>query len=344
MTDSPTTDSSTTKRPANKIRWGILGPGKIAHAFAADFQYVADGRLSAVASRSTERARAFAAQYDIPFAYGSYGELAASPEVDAVYVAVPHSHHYEAASLCLEAGKAVLCEKPLTVNSGQAEALFALAERRGSFLMEALWSKFNPVIVHLGELIASGAIGEVRRIHCDFGFVAPPDPGSRLRAPGLAGGALLDIGIYTLFLPHMLWGLPAQIDSHVVRGETGVDVQEQIILQWPGARMAVAEASLDSYYPTTGVISGTEGYIQLAAPFFAGRELTLWREGSEPRQVRREFPGKGYQFQVDEVNACLRAERLQSRRHSWEDSLALCQTMDRLRKTWGITYPGERAP
>ncbi len=324
-----------------KIRWGILGPGKIAHAFAEDFQYVDDGVLCAVASRDSGRARAFAGQYQLPFAYGSYAELAASPEVDAVYIAVPHSHHFETASLCLQAGKAVLCEKPLTLNSRQSEQLFELARRQRAFLMEALWSRFNPVILRLQALIAAGEIGEVRRISSNFGFKAGSDPQSRLWDPRQAGGALLDIGIYCLFLPHLLWGAPAAVAAQAVLGETGVDAQEQIIMRWHDGRMAVAEASLNSYYPTTAAISGTRGYIELARPFFASREMTVWKPGEEARQQRWNFPGRGYQFEVDEVNTCLRRGKIASEKHSWADSLALTRTMDRLRREWGVCYPAE---
>ena len=331
------------------VRWGILGPGKIALSFAEDFQYSKGGVLQAVASRDIHRAEEFTQKFRIPFAYGSYEQLIQSEEVDVIYIATPHSTHFELTRMCLLAGKSVLCEKPLTLNARQATQLFKIAKTQNCFLMEALWSKFNPTIRQLYQIIAAGEIGEVKRISSNFGFVADPDPASRLRNPSLAGGALLDIGIYALLLPHLLWGKPEKIESQVNLSDQGVDSQEQIIMSWSDGRMAVAEASLDCCYPNKAVISGTLGYIELPEQFFCSKFMTLTRacheeaskEDRQPVLIENNFPGMGYQFEVNEVNQCLAGNKIQSDIHSWSETLALSETMDQLRLQWGISYPGE---
>ena len=175
------------------IRWGILGPGSIANQFAKGLQAAPDGQLVAVGSRDLQRAEAFAEQYDAPNRHGSYEELVADPEVDAIYVATPHPFHKENSILCLEAGKAVLCEKPFTVNAAEAAEIVAVARAKKVFLMEAMWSRYLPIIVQVRKWLDEGAIGEPLQVNADFGFRAGVNPEGRLFSPALAGGALLDV-------------------------------------------------------------------------------------------------------------------------------------------------------
>ena len=218
----------------NKFRWGILGAGNIAKKFCAGVQALADHELVAVGSRSQEKADQFGAQFNIPHRHNSYEALAADPAVDAIYVATPHPMHKDHSLLCLRHGKAVLCEKPFTINAAEAKVVIDEARRLQIFLMEAMWTRFVPAVVEAKRLIDEGAIGEVRMINADFGFRAGFNPASRAFDPALGGGGLLDVGVYPISLASMLLGRPNRIATLAELGQTGVDEQSAFILGYPG--------------------------------------------------------------------------------------------------------------
>jgi len=326
---------------ADKIRWGILGPGKIAQKFATGLKAVADGKLVAVGSRSAERAAAFGEQFGVPRRHGSYEALAADGEVDAVYVATPHSMHMDHSILCLQAGKAVLCEKPFTINAAQAEKVVAVARQAKLLLMEAMWTRFLPYLVKLRELLAEGAVGEVRMVWGDFGFRAGVDPASRLFDPNLGGGGLLDVGVYPISLASMILGEPADVAALAEIGSTGVDEQAAVIMKYDGGQIAVACTGVRTMTPMEATIIGTDGYVRLHRPWWCGKKLTVHRGDEQVDAFELPPEGNGYNYEAEEFGRCLRQGRLESDVMGLDETLAVMRTLDRVRAQWGLKYPME---
>ncbi len=326
---------------AETIRWGILGPGSIAHKFAEGLKSAAGAELSAVGSRSQANADRFGDEFDVPRRHGSYEALAADEKVDAVYVSSPHAMHLEHSLLCIRAGKAVLCEKPLTINLAQSGQMVAAAREAGVFLMEAVWTRFLPYMVKLRELLSAGAIGDVRMVAADFGFRAGFDPAGRLFDPNLGGGALLDVGIYTIALASMILGEPVEVTGLAELGETGVDEQSAFVLKYAGGRLAVLYTAVRTHTPMEATIMGTEGSIRLHSPWWRGRTLTLTPAGGESEEFDLPHEGNGYNYEAVEVGQCLRAGKTESDIMPLGESLRVMKTMDRLRALWGLKYPME---
>jgi predicted dehydrogenase len=325
---------------AEPLRWGILATGRIARTFAKDLRDSGAGRLVACGSRTIEGAKAFASAFAIPRAYGSYGELARDPDVEAVYVATPHPFHFNDALACLKNGKAVLCEKPLTLNAHQAAALFEAAEQNGVFLMEALWTVFLPALVQARKWWASGAIGEVRLVQADFGGRSTFDPKGRLFDPELGGGALLDIGIYPLVLAQLFAGNKVpRIKATARMTATGVDETTLMVLDWHSGLKAHLSCSIAHDLPATARIHGTKGTITLP-DFWKARTAIL-----ETDAGRTEFEDSrrtaGYDFEARAVTEAVRAGRTEDALVSKAFSLRLAATMDAVRKQIGLVYPGE---
>ena len=292
------------------FRWGILGPGSIAHEFAAGLRAIPDGELVAIGSRDQQRADAFAEQYGAPNRYGSYAALAQDPDIDAVYVATPHPFHKDDTILCLEAGKAVLCEKPLTINA--AEAVVAVARARNTFLMEAMWTRYLPIIVQVRRWLAAGAIGAPRLVSADFGFRAGIDPEGRLFNLGLGGGALLDVGIYVVSFAAMVFGAqPAHIAAAAHIGETGVDEQTGVRLRYEGGALASLSCAVRTTTPHEARIVGTEGTIAIDPSWWKGESATLKTTDREER-VELPLAGNGYNYEAQEVARCLGEDLLES--------------------------------
>ncbi|HWQ13077.1 MAG TPA: Gfo/Idh/MocA family oxidoreductase [Roseiflexaceae bacterium] len=322
-------------------RWGIIGTGRIAGVFAEGLRELPDAQLVAVGSRAQESAEAFGARHGASRRYASYEAVAADPEVDAVYIATPHSAHAENTIMCLEAGKAVLCEKPFAINARQAARMVAVARERRVFLMEAMWTRFLPVLVRVRQLLAEGAIGEVRMVTSDFGFRTTVNPKSRLFDPALGGGGLLDVGVYPISLASMVFGgEPERIASMADIGETGVDEQGAAILGYGPGRMAIVWTAVRTNTPHETTILGAEGRIRIHPPSWCPTAFTISRPSGEER-VELPFPGNGYQFEAAEVARCLRAGRLESDVMPLDETLAIVRTMDRIRAQWGLRYPME---
>ncbi|BFV59133.1 Gfo/Idh/MocA family oxidoreductase [Kitasatospora sp. CMC57] len=330
---------TSTDRP---IRWGVLATGGIAAAFTEDLLAVPGAEVAAVASRSEASARAFADRFGIPRAYGSWAELAADPEVDVVYVATPHAAHLAATTLMLEAGKAVLCEKPFTLSAPQAEQLAATARARGSFLMEAMWMYLNPAVRRIVELVRDGAIGEVRAVHADFGFPAPADPAHRLWDPAAGGGALLDLGVYPVSFAHLLLGEPEQVKAVATLTPEGVDEHTGMVLSHPGGALSLLSCSLVADYGQRASVHGTTGRIELPADFFHAGGFVLHQDGKPAEEyVIDRGPGNGLGLEATEVVRCLRAGLTESPLVPLDGTLAVMRTLDAVRSQIGVVYPGE---
>lgn len=324
-----------------KVRWGIMGTGTVARLFAEGLAFVEGAELSAVASRALATAEAFGDRFAIPRRFASYEALAHAPDVDVIYVASPHVYHHANTLLCLRAGKPVLCEKPFTINAQQARELIACARKRGLFLMEGMWTRFFPVMAMVRSTLAAGAIGEVRMLIADFGFVAPFDPSGRFFNPALGGGALLDVGVYLVALSSMLFGRPSRIAGLAHLGTTGVDEQAGIILAHGEGQLAVLSAAVRTATPREATILGTRGQIKIHMPFWRPRAMTLTVEDRPAERVEPPFVGNGYNYIAAEVVRCLAAGALESEGMPLDESLSIMETLDAIRAPWGLRYPGE---
>ncbi|MCM6775318.1 Gfo/Idh/MocA family oxidoreductase [Nocardia sp. CDC159] len=322
-----------------KIRWGILATGSIAHAFVKDLRLLPDAEVVAVASRTEEAAHAFAAEHGIARAYGAWSGLAGDPDVDVVYVATPHPAHHAASALCLEAGKAVLCEKPLTLDAERGADLVRIARDAGVFLMEAMWTRCVPAILALRESLAAGVIGEPRLVHADFSVDFGAGPGHRVRDPKLGGGSLLDVGIYALTIARLVFGAPDSITARATLTPEGVDETSAITLGHPGGGVAVVTSSIAVDGPCSATVSGTEGRIELGRDFFAPSGFHIWRGGERVECVETPLIGRGMAHEALEVHQCLRKGLTESPLVPLAETLGVLRTMDEIRAGIGVAYP-----
>ncbi|GAB2925715.1 Gfo/Idh/MocA family protein [Streptomyces mayteni] len=325
---------------ARPVRWGILATGSIASRFAGDAQRMPEAELVAVGSRAKGPAEEFAERFDIPRAYGSWAELAADDGVDVVYVATPHNAHHAAVRQCLEAGRAVLCEKPFTLNAPEAESLVTLARSRGLFLMEAMWMYCNPTIRRMVGLVRDGAIGEVRAVQADFGIGGPLDPGHRLLDPALGGGALLDLGVYPVSFAQLLLGEPEEVAAWA-RLTGGVDTNTGLLLGFASGAVATLSTSLVADTPRTASVTGSAGRIEFPRGFFFADRFVLHRPGREPEEFADPGPADTFVHQIAEVTRALRAGEPESPLVPLDGSLAVMRTLDAARARIGLRYPGE---
>ena len=323
-----------------QYRWGIIGPGKIANKFAAALPLAGNALLTAIASRDAARARSFAAAHGGAQSFESYEQLAADPTIDAVYIATPHGFHAEHALLCLRQGKAVLCEKPMALNARQVGEMVTAAQDHHAFLMEAMWTRFIPLMQQIIELIETGKIGTVKYIRADFGFLAPFQPTGRLYDLRLGGGSLLDIGIYPLFLCLQLLGEPDAIRAAGHLSPTGADETCHAILEYRDGRSAVISSTLACQTSLTAEIAGTEGLIRIPSPWYKNDRLLWNRSGEEPRTVQLEPMVNGFEYQIREVSRCLESGLTESPLLPHAFSLTMSRTMDAIRKQIGVKYPG----
>ncbi len=295
-----------------KVKWGILGPGKIARSFASDFQFVKSGELVAVGSRSPERAVAFADEFDIPRRYGSYEGMLADPDIDAIYIATPHKFHFEQTKACLIAGKSVLCEKPITTSPTQLKELISLHASTEHFLMEGMWTYFLPAIKKAKEWVDNGSIGTVKSVNATFGFAAKFDPDGRLFNPELAGGAVFDIGIYPIAIALFFLGEhPAEIKSDVHLASTGVDDDVKIELKYANGSSASLHCSLLEKLENTAEIIGENGRIVIN-DFWMSRECSLHLDDGSTSSFKDDRESQGYDFETEAACQDILAGRKQS--------------------------------
>lgn len=327
---------------ANAVRWGILGTGKIARAFATALGDVPGAVLAAVASRSLEKAQAFAQEFNAAAAYASYQELADAEGIDLVYVATPHPQHAENALMALRAGKGVLVEKPFTMNLREAEQVVTLARSRRLFLMEAMWTRFLPAFDEVRRIIASGEIGTVHQVVADFGFTANFGPEHRAFNPELGGGALLDLGIYPLSIATALLGPVSEIRAQAELGATGVDVQTGFTLRHEGGGLSVSSCSFQARTPCELTVSGTRGHVRMNTMFHRAKSVTVSLEDGSTRTVDTPYLGNGYVHEVMEAQRCFSAGLLESPGMKLEETLALMGVMDEIRRQIGLAYDSDR--
>lgn len=323
------------------MKVGFLGTGRIATTLAKTFAQVEGVECYAVASRTLEKAETFAKEHGFQKAYGSYRELAADPDVELVYIATPHSNHYADMKLCIEHKKPVLCEKAFTMNSGQAKEIAELAKKNGVFVTEAIWTRYMPSRKIINEVLESGVIGKAFTLTANLSYVIADKP--RIVAPELAGGALLDVGVYGLNFAFMHFGTEIErIESSVQFTDTGVDGQETITLFYKDGRMAVLTHGIYARSDRKGIIYGDKGYMvveninnpQSVSVF--DTEDKLIKKIDIPEQI------SGYEYQIIESMEAIQNNKIESESMPLADSVYVMEIMDRIRKQWGLVYPQEK--
>jgi predicted dehydrogenase len=326
-----------------EIRWGVVGPGRIAEKLVQDFRHVEGARAVAVASRSIDRARDFAGRHGLERAHGSYADILADPEVDVLYVATPHPQHCGIALGALEAGKALLVEKAFTATVAGAQKVVDSARETGVFVMEAMWTRFQPAVVRLRELIAEGAIGEVRSVQADLGVQRDFDPTDRLFSRELGGGALLDLGVYVVSFAQMVLGDPDTVVAAGSTFETGVDAEASLLLGYADGRTATLTTSLRNALPGQARVFGTAGWIDVLPRFHHPQTIVLHRADADPEPITLAQRGGGYSHELAEVTECVRAGRGESAVMPLADTLAVQRALEDAAGQLGVTFAEDRA-
>ena len=323
------------------VRWGILGTGGIARAFALGLKHAPGAVLAAVGSRTQDSADTFARELGIAHAYGYYEALADAPDVDIIYIGTPHPMHAENALLALGGGKAVLCEKPFTMNRREAGEVVALACAKGLFLMEAMWTRFMPALAEVKRIMASGEIGAITQVHADFGYSATLDPEHRVNKLELGGGALLDLGIYPLSIACALLGQVESVRAQAVFTDTGVDASTAFTMKHSGGTLSICSCSMRARSASELVVSGTGGSIRMHRMFHLAERITVELQDGSSRTIPTPYLGNGYTHEAIEAGRCLREGLLE---HPWmtlDDSLNLMALLDEIRAQIGLRYPSD---
>ena len=328
------------------VRWGILATGGIAHAFARDLVLQPGGEVVAVGSRSQASADAFGDEFGVPHRHASYQALVNDPDVDAVYVSTPHPGHHGAALLAIGAGKAVLVEKPFAMDAAQAREMIDAARDQGTFLMEAMWTRFLPHIARVREILAAGTLGDVVYLTAEHGQWFAADPQFRLFAPELGGGALLDLGIYPVSFASLVLGVPARITAVSHAAFTGVDATTSMIFQYGSGAHAVLTTTLLAASGNPAAIYGTAARIEIDGWFYTPTAFrVIARDGTELERFDEPYEGRGLRGEAAEVGRCLRAGLLESPLLPLEETYTIMQAMDEVRRQTGLAYPpADRAP
>jgi predicted dehydrogenase len=320
------------------VGWGIIGPGRIASQVIKDFPHVEGANAVAVASRSTERAQTFATQHRLAQAYGSYQEIMADEGVDVVYISTPHPQHHAIALAAIAAGKAALVEKAFTATVAGAEQVIAAARQRQVFVMEAMWTRFQPAIVAARALIDDGAIGEVRQLQADLGVDRPYDPTDRLFDPAQGGGAMLDLGVYVVSFAQYFLGTPDRIAVSGSLAPTGVDAEAGLLLGYDDGRVASLLISLKHHTPGAARIQGTKGWIEVPPRFHHPHRIVLHRRGREPEMLSRPPLGTGYSHELIEVTESVRSGRTESVIMPLQDTLAVQRILNGACEELGVFH------
>jgi predicted dehydrogenase len=320
--------------------WAILGCGKIARKFANDLKILPNARLYATASRAYENAQGFASEMGFEKAYGSYEEMVNDPAVDVVYIATPHSHHFEHALLCLNHRKAVLCEKAFAMNSKEVSLMIEAARKNNTFLMEAFWTMFQPSFQKAMEIVRSGELGALKMVHSDFAFNADYNPEKRLYNVALGGGSLLDIGIYPIFMTLMALGTPSEIKTMASFCPTGAEESIMMSFKYSGGQIASLVSSFACHSSTQTEFSFENGFVRLNRRFYTPTSLTYWKSFEEEKLITFEKGvGFGYELEAAHVMDCLDAGKIESDLMSHSISADLMGIMDWVRKDAGIVFP-----
>ncbi len=320
-----------------KIKWGIIGLGKIARKFAADLQLSNESVLEGVASRDLSRAKLFAKEFNALKYYGSYESLVNDSDIDVIYIATPHVFHFENTMMCLKKGKAVLCEKPMGINSQEVEIMVHEARSRNLFLMEGLWTRFIPATEKLIDILDNKEIGAINSVSADFGFKGEVNPMARLYNKKLGGGSLLDIGIYPVYLSILALGLPKSITANAKMTDTGVDSSCSMIFKYENGASATLESTFEEDTTIEGFIEGVEGSIKLHNRFHHTEKLTINRKG-KIEELNLRYKGFGYFHEIEEVNKCLILGHSESSKLPLSTSLDLILLLDRVKEGIGLKY------
>ena len=324
---------------SEKIKWGIIGLGNIAHQFAKDLMLVDEAELVAVASRNLDKAQEFAQNYDCSKAYDSYDAIINDAEVDILYIATPHNSHAALTIKALQNKKHVLCEKPIALNYTDAFQMIEASKKNNQFFMEAFWTRFNPSFREAFSKIKKGEIGEVKYINADFAFTAEElgGEGSRKTDISLGGGALLDIGVYPLFLCYLVLGIPVEILAKANFHQTGADLQTSMILQYDNAQ-AILHSSFVSTSNIKATINGTKGRINLNALWHQTQSYTLTVD-EQDEEILLPTKGKGFTYEIEECHHCIKENKIESELWSHQNSLELIKIVDEVRSKIGLEYP-----
>ena len=325
-----------------RVRVGVLGPGNIVRRVMKDFHQAQGVELVAMASRSAERAEDAARRYGAKYAFSSYEALAECPEVELVYIAIPHVFHCEQAILMMEHGKHVIVEKPMAVTADEARRMTECAKKNGVFLMEAMWTRFFPAWERMTSIIREGVIGEIRHVYGVFSYpVSQIDPESRLFAPSLAGGALLDIGVYPLMAATAILGWkPSGMQEMHTLTETGVDSRMSVQLQYENGATAQFMTALDAEGPANLIVYGSKGYIEMKEFWHPTAFAVVAGEGRQ--EYRFDEENEGFHHEFEAAARCIRAGRMQAEQMPQEESVCVCGLTERLRHEAGVYYPGEK--
>ena len=325
----------------SSLRWGILGPGGIARAFTSDLR-TAGLDVAAVGSRRQQTADAFAADFGIPRAHGSYEDLVADPDVDIVYVATPHPMHAANALLAIEAGKHVLVEKPFTLNAAEAAEVRDAAAARGVLAMEAMWTRYLPHMVRIRELIASGALGEVRAVIADHTQLLPDDPAHRINALELGGGALLDLGIYPISFAWDILGAPLSIAASARIGDAGSDTEVATVMAHESGAISTSLSASRAAGPNTATVIGTQARIEIDRVWYSATSFrVVGPDGAVREEYRSDIDGRGMQYQALAAERVIGEGRTDSDILPIDETVAIMETLDEIRELVGVRYPGE---
>lgn len=324
----------------SNFSWGILGPGGIAQAFAKDLTFIEGHTIGAVGSRSIANAEKFANTFG-GTAYGSYEELVADSSIDAIYVATPHPAHHDNVILALNAGKPVLCEKPFSVNAKQAQAMVDAAAKNKVALMEAMWARFLPHYAKVREIVASGVLGPILSIHADHGQRLADQGIARLVDPQLAGGALLDLGIYPISFAHMILGNPTSITSKAVMTDRGVDAQTSMIFSYDNGAQAVLTTTMIEQTPCRAVVAGLHGWLEIDRTFYNPASMRVILNDGSVTEYPSAYTGHGLREQAESFKQIVQSGAVESKVLTWKDTVDIMKSMDTVRSQIGLRYPFE---
>jgi predicted dehydrogenase len=325
----------------SQFKWGIIGTGGIARAFATDIAHVSDHVIAAVGSRNLETAENFVKSIPGAKAYGSYEALINDSDIDAIYVATPHPSHKDNVIAALKAKKPVLCEKPFAVNASQAKEMVAAAKAHDVALMEAMWARFLPHYAKIREIVASGVLGQITTIHADHGQRLADQNIPRLVEPSLAGGALLDLGIYPISFAHMVLGIPQTITSTAVFTDKGVDAQTSMIFDYGNGAQAILNTTMIVQTPCTAVIAGLKGYLEVDRTFYNPTSMRLTLFDGTVTEYPSDYKGHGLREQAVEFARVVKNGAKESPILTWDDTIAIMEIMDTVRSQIGLKYPFE---
>ncbi len=323
------------------FRWGIIGTGGIARAFALDLQRLPDHKIEAVGSRSTQKGHAFAAEFADCTSYGSYEEVVADPKIDAIYVATPHPSHVSNTLLALGAGKPVLCEKPFAVNAIEAKLMIDTAREKNLALMEAMWTRFLPHIKKVRQILSEGTIGEIICVEADHGQRLAALQIPRLMLPEFAGGALLDLGIYPVSFAHMVLGVPAKVTASAAFSPEGVDSQTAAIFDYDSGAQAILSSNMISKTPCRAVISGTLGRIEIDRTFYSPAPMRVVLNDDSATDYPSEYQGHGLREQAIEFATLVRGGKTESSQMTLDETLNIMKSMDEIRRLIKLKFPFE---